>query len=189
MFLWVRRATMVSCHLPPPFPSVCWTLGPETYPKTHTGYEHKARVFLGFTHGRLEGVGCRGSGGNLLIKPFLGTLPAACELIKKQETASPGYYEVSFKDGIATAFTIKERLAVEHYHFPSGPHGLYFDLAHVLNNGFRDEHHEVGVNELSGWIESCATCHNGAFRFYYDLQFDQPVTFTDSGVHTLTVML
>ncbi len=31
------------------------SLGPQTYPNPHTGYEHLARKFLGFTHNRFEG--------------------------------------------------------------------------------------------------------------------------------------
>jgi len=42
-------------------------IAPQTYPNTHTGYEHRAKLVLGFTHNRLEGVGCMGSGGNLEI--------------------------------------------------------------------------------------------------------------------------
>lgn len=45
---------------------------PQTYPNLHMGYEHKAKTFLGFTHNRVEGVGCQGSGGYILIKPFIG---------------------------------------------------------------------------------------------------------------------
>src|ERR1700744_4808675 len=71
------------------YPFSMLDIGPQTYPNLHAGYEHKAKVFLGFTHGRLEGVVCMGSGGNILIKPinFADTV-----LIKKSERGSPGYY-------------------------------------------------------------------------------------------------
>ncbi len=49
-------------------------VAPQTYPNLHMGYEHKAKTFLGFTHNRFEGVGCQGSGGNILIKPFIGDM-------------------------------------------------------------------------------------------------------------------
>ncbi|RZJ69032.1 MAG: alpha-mannosidase, partial [Flavobacterium sp.] len=48
------------------------SIGPQTYPHLHAGYEHYAKKFLGFTHNRFEGVGCTGSGGLILVKPFLG---------------------------------------------------------------------------------------------------------------------
>jgi len=170
------------------YPFSMLDIGPQTYPNTHTGYEHKAKVFLGFTHGRMEGVGCMGSGGNLLIKPFTGNDPAICELLKKTESGSPGYYRVSFKDGIHTEFTLKERSAMERYHFPKSNHGFYIDLAHALTNGFKNEQHRVNGNTISGWIESGTTCRMGIYRIYYALHFDQPVTFKDSTVHTFTVL-
>ena len=57
------------------YPFSMLSIGPQTYPKTHTGYEYLAKKFEGFTHNRFEGVGCQGSGGNILIKPFLGNDP------------------------------------------------------------------------------------------------------------------
>ncbi len=47
------------------------SIGPQTNPHNHTGYEHYTKEFDGFTHTHLEGVGCTGSGGNILIKPIL----------------------------------------------------------------------------------------------------------------------
>src|SRR3954468_3191037 len=58
------------------YPFGMLSIGPQTYPNLHMGYEHKAKTFLGFTHNRMEGVGCQGSGGNILIKPFVND-PAA----------------------------------------------------------------------------------------------------------------
>jgi len=166
------------------YPFSMLDIGPQTYPNTHTGYEHKANVFLGFTHGRLEGVGCQGSGGNILIKPF--TDEPAHELLKKTESGSPGYYAVSFTNGIGCRFTLKEKSGLENYRFPAGKHGFYIDLAHTLANGFKAEQHSVVGSKVTGWVESGTTCRAGAYRFYYALRFDEPVRFTDSTAHSLT---
>ena len=168
------------------YPFSMLDIGPETYPNTHTGYEHKAKIFLGFTHGRLEGVGCMGSGGNILIKPFL--FSPANQLIKKTEKASPGYYEVGFKNGVRCKFTLKDKSGVEQYHFPFGKHGFEIDLAHALMNGFKAEQHNVEGNEILGWIESGTTCRVDTYRLYYALQFDQPVIFSDSTENKFTVV-
>src|ERR1700744_5878836 len=98
------------------YPFSMLDIGPQTYPNTHTGYEHKAKVFLGFTHGRLEGVGCMGSGGNLLIKPVLFS---DTTLLKKTESGSPGYYAAGFTNGIGWRFTLKAKSRFEEYPFPS----------------------------------------------------------------------
>src|SRR5690606_40287120 len=41
---------------------------PQTYPTLHTGYEYLAKEVLGFTHNRMEGVGCQGSGGLIMVR-------------------------------------------------------------------------------------------------------------------------
>ncbi len=164
-------------------------IAPQTYPNTHTGYEHKAKLFLGFTHNRLEGVGCQGSGGNLLIKPFTGDDPATCELVKSMESARPGYYSAGFKSGIKAEFAVTGNAAVEHFRFPAGQHGFYIDLSHALTNQFIAEYHQVKGSEISGWIESGTTCRVGAYRVYYYLSFDQPVHWKDSTAHTLTATM
>src|SRR4051812_19191926 len=66
------------------YPFGMLSIGPQTYPNLHMGYEHKAKTFLGFTHNRVEGVGCQGSGGNILIKPF--SQDAENVLTKKTES-------------------------------------------------------------------------------------------------------
>lgn len=167
------------------YPFSMLDIGPETYPNTHTGYEHKAKLFLGFTHGRLEGVGCMGSGGNLLVKPFIGN--PEDQLLKKTESGSPGYYAVSFRNGIRCKFTLQNRSGIERYDFPAGLHGFFIDLAHTLKNGFKAEQHIVSPTGISGWIESGTTCRAGVYCIYYDLRLDQPVTFGDSTAHTFTI--
>ncbi|HEY4876226.1 MAG TPA: hypothetical protein VIH86_11670 [Puia sp.] len=153
------------------YPFSMLDVGPQTYPNIHTGYEHKAKIFLGFTHGRLEGVGCMGSGGNLLIKPIMGKYPDSCVLIKKSETGSPGYYHVEFSNSIRTSFTLAKRSSIEQYHFPRGQHGFFIDLSHALMNGFKDEQHMRSDQEIAGWIESATTCRAGVYRIYYSLRF------------------
>jgi len=166
-------------------PGACTPFGlidvcPQTYPQTHTGYDHRAKLFLGFTHNRLEGVGCQGSGGNLLIEPVLkGT-----RLIKKTENAHPGYYSVSFQNGISTAITVKGNTAIEHY---TGQRQLFIDLSHALTNGFIGEQHNWNGYVLSGWIESGTTCRFGTYKTYYTVKFSKPVTITGSTAHTFTL--
>jgi putative alpha-1,2-mannosidase len=160
-------------------------IAPQTYPNLHAGYEHKAKLFLGFTHNRVEGVGCQGSGGNLLIKPFMDN--AADELIKAQESAAPGYYGVVFRNGISAKFTVAGKAGVEQYLFPEGKHGFFIDLSHALTNQFIAEQHQFKGYSISGWIESGTTCRVGSYRVYYALEFDRPVKFLDSTAHTITV--
>jgi len=171
------------------YPFSMLSIGPQTYPKLHAGYEYKAKVFLGFTHNRFEGVGCQGSGGNILIKPYLGESPAASALIKTSESAAPGNYEVAFSNKIKAAFTVLEKQGVEHYDFPAGAKGFYFDLSHTLANRFVSEQHDLNGQSISGYVEAKTTCSVGTYKIYYFISIDKPVQWADSANHKLTATL
>jgi len=166
------------------------SLGPQTYPNLHTGYEHLARTFLGFTHTRFEGVGCQGAGGNLLVKPFVGTDPAQTQLLKKTEQAEPGYYGVGFANGVGAELTVGQRFGLHRYHFPAGAaRGLFFNLSHSFANGFKQEEHTTQNAALTGWIEAGTTCGAGKYRLYYYLEIDQPVQWETTKEHQLVARL
>jgi len=171
------------------YPFSMLSICPQTYPKTHTGYEYLAKKFLGFTHNRFEGVGCQGSGGNILIKPFLGAEPAKTELIKRTEQASPGYYEVGFENQIKAKLTVLGNSGKEIYQFPKGAKGFYVDLGYAFNGAFVAEAHEVQNNKITGWIVSKTTCGAGKYKIFYCLQLKGAAQWKDLGDHKLTVDL
>jgi len=160
------------------------SIGPETYPNLHMGYEHKAKIFLGFTHNRFEGVGCKGSGGNILIKPFSGT-NADQELIKANEAAGPGWYNIGFTNHINARVAVNGRQGMEVYSFPAGQKNFFVDLSHTLANRFVAEEHTVGSRSISGWIESGTTCNVGVYRVYYYLLFDKTIVWNEVKTHQL----
>jgi putative alpha-1,2-mannosidase len=169
------------------YPFGLLSIAPQTYPKLHTGYEHKASTFLGFTHNRVEGVGCMGSGGNILLTPFIGD---SSRLIKATEKASPGFYSVSFTNGINAAFVVNGNGGLEDYHFPkTTSKGFKIDLSHTLANRFVAEEHTTSNNSISGWIDSKTTCNAGTYRVYYHITFDKPVSIADKGDHSLSVTI
>ena len=171
------------------YPFSMLSIGPQTYPKLHAGYEYRAKLFLGFTHNRFEGVGCQGSGGNILIKPFLGDNPANTKLIKSTESAAPGNYNVGFTNQIKASFAVVEKQGLEHYDFPAGAKGFYFDLSHTLANRFLSEEHTVDGQDISGYVQAKTTCSVGAYKIYYTIHLDKPVKWTDSGNHKLIATL
>ncbi|MCC9138675.1 glycoside hydrolase domain-containing protein [Pontibacter silvestris] len=171
------------------YPFSMLSIGPQTYPSTHTGYEHLAKQFLGFTHNRFEGVGCLGSGGNILVKPFLGDAPDSTQLIKAEEEAGPGYYKVGFGNKIKAAFAVYKNNGIHHYQFPAGRKGIYIDLSHAFVGRFVAEEHAITGNAVSGWIEAQTTCSVGTYRLYYAMQFRQPVKWTTVKEHELIASL
>jgi putative alpha-1,2-mannosidase len=170
------------------YPFSMMSIGPQTYPNLHMGYEHKAKTFLGFTHNRFEGVGCQGSGGNILITPFLGD-SAVVDLTKASENAGAGYYQVSFSNHIAVKIAVYKNQGVENYNFPQGKKGFIIDLSHTLANRFVAEEHELQADGLTGWVDSRTTCNVGTYRVYYAIRFNQPAKFTNSAAHKLIVGL
>ncbi|WP_461489105.1 glycoside hydrolase domain-containing protein [Pontibacter sp. HJ8] len=171
------------------YPFSMLSIGPQTYPATHTGYEHLAKEFLGFTHNRMEGVGCLGSGGNLLIKPFLGEDPETSRLLKAAEAAGPGFYQVSFKNQISAGLVVYKNAGRHRYQFPAGKKGIYLDLSHAFAGRFVAEEHTLTENTLSGWVASQTTCNAGTYRLYYALQINQPVKWTSRNAHQLIATL
>ncbi|MDY0907021.1 glycoside hydrolase domain-containing protein [Pedobacter sp. CFBP9032] len=171
------------------YPFSMLSIGPQTYPKTHTGYEYLAKKFDGFTHNRFEGVGCQGSGGNILIKPFLGDDPAKTELLKVTEKASPGYYAVGFENKISVELSVLGNAGKHIYQFPKGKKGYYLDLSYAFNNAFVDEQHQVDGNTISGWITSKTTCSVGKYKIYYSLSVPIGSSWKDNGNHQLILML
>lgn len=171
------------------YPFSTMSIAPQTYPKLHAGYEYAAKKFLGFTHNRFEGVGCQGSGGAILVKPFLGKNPQQSTLIKASESATPGFYTVAFTNQLTAAFAVYGNYGIHQYHFPKGQKGLYINLSHALSNGFVAEQHTVEGTAVSGWIEGGTTCGVGVYRLYYYLQCSQPVQWDSIGNHQLVATL
>jgi len=170
------------------YPFSMLSIGPQTYPKLHAGYEYEAKRFLGFTQNRFEGVGCQGSGGNILIKPFVGDDTKA-DLIKVKQSGSPGYYQVSFTNHINAELSVYNKSGMHRYTFPQGKKGFTIDLSHTLANHFVNEEHVISKNSLSGWVEARTTCNVGTYKIYYYLQFTNPVQWQQTGAHTLQVTL
>src|SRR5690606_33593105 len=106
------------------------SISPKTSPTTHTGYEYLAKDILGFTHNRMEGVGCQGAGGLLLVRPFVGQSDRGDRFTKRTETAGPGFYEIGLSEGIQANFAVDGNFGIHEYQFPAGPKGLVFDFAH-----------------------------------------------------------
>ncbi len=161
-------------------------LGPQTNPHQHTGYEYYAKQFDGFTHTRMEGVGCTGSGGNLLIKPILNA-EVSTKLIKKTQDAVPGFYHVNFENGIDAKLTVAQNLGMHRYTFPNANSGLYIDLSFALSNRFVTETHEIRRNLISGYIDTKTTCHAGTYRIYYAIKLPEEAQIQNVGEHQLMV--
>ncbi|GAB3423298.1 glycoside hydrolase domain-containing protein [Niabella aquatica] len=166
------------------YPFNYMSIVPQTYPKTHTGYEYYAKQFLGFAHTVFEGVGCRGSGGNILVKPFINSKEDLLE--KVSQHGSPGSYFVTFANKISAAFVAGNKYGQHLYTFPRGQHGLVIDLAYSLSNGFKNTSYSIAGNAVQGWIEAGTTCGAGAYKIYFYLVINKPVTWQQTATNEIT---
>jgi Putative alpha-1,2-mannosidase len=141
---------------------------PYTNPATHTGYEYLAKEIRGFTHSRLEGVGCMGSGGLMLIRPYIEN--DMKPLNKVDEQASPGYYAVNTAEGIQVKVAVDNDFGREQYTFPIGRKGFFIDLEHAFNGAFVDNEFTQAGNLLLGKVRAKTTCHVGIYTVYYALE-------------------
>ncbi len=152
------------------YPFSMMSISPQTKPHNHTGYEYYAKKYIGFTHTRIEGVGCTGSGGNILIRPFSGN-DYSKKLIRKSQTASPGNYAVSFENGITAKVNSGLNYGVNNFSFPNKENGVYIDLAFALAERFKAEEHQIEDNFIKGWIDTETTCSRGVYRLYFAIKF------------------
>lgn len=141
-------------------------IAPQTSPQLHAGYEHYAKKILGFTHNRFEGVGCQGSGGLLLVQPYVGEGVSTLE--KSTEQAGPGYYEIGLKEGLQAKFAVHGNIGIHQYIFPKGKKGIKLVLNHAFNGAFVSNSYQVQADgTLVGEVRAKTTCHVGTYSIYY----------------------
>ncbi|WBL24329.1 glycoside hydrolase domain-containing protein [Zunongwangia sp. HGR-M22] len=160
------------------------SIGPQTNPHTHTGYEYYAKNFDGFTHTRIEGVGCKGSGGNILIKPILEDNKNTI-LRKIKEEATPGFYSVAFENGIKAEMSVNHNFGIHEYQFPQKKSSILIDLSYAFENRFVAEEHTINENTISGFIDTKTTCGAGKYRIYYSIEIDNLDTIKGIDDHVL----
>lgn len=162
------------------------SIGPVTHPGTHTGYDHYAKEFLGFVHTHIEGVGCRGGGGNIMVTP-IGEKGVEEKLLKKRESATPGYYKVAFENGIVAEMATDLNYGVHQYHFPTSEKMLKVDLAHAFLNRFVEAEHTLLGNTIKGWVDTKTVCDSGKYRLYFYMEFDHVASVSKSGKNNYSI--
>lgn len=143
---------------------------PHTYPQIHTGYEHLAKKVIGFTHNRMEGVGCRGSGGLIMVKPYLGSQYNQQLLTKKSEHGGPGFYEIKLEEGLQANFAVYQNFGIHEYEFNEGEKGFILDFDYALNDAVVENKMSIKDNNLIvGSIQAKTTCNVGIYTIHYAL--------------------
>lgn len=164
-------------------------LSPDTDGDSASGYRHAHGEILGFSHTHLSGTGCPDLG-DFLVTPGRDSIQAL-PLDHRQETASPGYYKVSFPEqGISAEFTATPHAGVHRYTFKGeAPRRIRIDARHCVGGWCTPleavlsvEGTEVtGYRRVNGWA-------NGRDIFFSAI-FSEPFSSVESsaeGVLTFT---
>jgi len=147
-------------------------LGPDTYPINHSGYDYYATKIAGFTINRVEGAGCTGAGGNLLIQPGIGQPEMKLlEYNKTSEQAKPGYYTVTFDEPkIKAELTATNGTGLQRFTFPESKRaflGINFEASYATF--INEEHYKNSDFEMTGWVHAKNVCDYGAYKIYFSI--------------------
>jgi len=142
-----------------------------------SAYHYSDSIIYGFSHTHLSGTGCSDYG-DILLMPMINTFSFnnekySCEFSHKNETATPGYYQVKMNNDIYVELTVSKRVGFHKYTFPSDKNPyVILDLKH------RDEVIEsyievVNDTIIRGYRRSKAWAADQ--RLYFVIQFSKPI--------------
>ena len=152
-----------------------------------SGYYYEDSTINGFSHTHVSGTGCCDYG-DVLLMPTVGeqryqtTDPQSQQLAyssafsHENETAEPGYYSVTFDNGIKTELTVTSRCGMHAYQYPvHSVHGLTLDLTTARNwdrtvmTSIKKINNRTiqGYRKSTGWAKE----HN----VYFFMEFSQDV--------------
>ena len=155
-----------------------------------SGYNWSDSLLVGFTQNRLSGTGCP-SLCNVLIMPFSDSHGSDFASVKKDESASPGYYSVSLPDnGAKVDITCSERVACYEINFSGQGRHLLVNPQYIqlrikdpepnLSRGIlawegssSDSKTVRGHIKAKSWVQ---------YDLWYEIAFDQPFVACDTTV-------
>lgn len=161
-------------------PAACVPYGmvricPDCVPRSHSGYDYEVTKINGFSVNRLSGIGCKGAGGNLRIKPAHRN--SILNLDKKTESATAGYYTVVLDNGVKTEFTATHNVAIERFYYPGKDSTVMtFDVASSFTDVIDASYEIVSENEINGFIHAKNACNHGAYKLYFNLTTNKAFT-------------
>ncbi|HET8640390.1 MAG TPA: lectin [Pseudonocardiaceae bacterium] len=161
-----------------PFGMVQWS--PDTVIYQHGGYFYDDNRIRGFSLTHLSGAGCADFG-NVPFLPVLGAAPVGSYTFSHaNESAAPGYYAVTFDNGLRTELAARTRSGIARFTYPAGQQAsLQVDAARAVNAATGSI--TIGADTLSGYSDSGGFCGAGnRYRIYFHAKFDRP--FASAGI-------
>ncbi|TKG94665.1 glycoside hydrolase family 92 protein [Puteibacter caeruleilacunae] len=165
---------------------------PDSDPIGHSGYNFESDKIFGFSNTRFSGVGCKGTGGNLLMTPFVGTInidnPGSFKVDKSTEIAEPGYYAIEMTNGVKAELTATRQIAIHRYHFPgNAQQGILFDLASSFMKTL-DVNFTISENVILGDVKCTNVCDKGKYKFYFAIKVEGDVILKKMGNKVVAIL-
>ncbi|WP_338702977.1 GH92 family glycosyl hydrolase [Streptomyces sp. Q6] len=167
-------------------------LSPDTQLNKYASYDYAQDTILGFSHTHLSGVGCQ-TMGNIRFMPTTGAVtssdPAAygAKFSHDHETRAPGYYGVTFDNGIKAELTATQRTGQHRYTYPadSGTQNVLIEAGESNGSTYAGDIKVVGDDTVEGWVQGgnfCGETGKERYRVYFSATFDR--TFKTFGTWT-----
>ena len=155
-----------------------------------SGYNWSDSLLVGFTQNRLSGTGCP-SLCNVLIMPFSDSHGSDFASVKKDESASPGYYSVSLPDnGAKVDITCSERVACYEISYSGQGRHLLVNPQHIqLRSNDPNANLSRGILAWEGSSSDSKTLRGHIkakswvqYDLWYEIAFDQTFVACDTTV-------
>ncbi|MGP2441711.1 GH92 family glycosyl hydrolase [Streptomyces sp. JW3] len=158
-------------------------LSPDTQLNKYASYDYAQDTILGFSHTHLSGVGCQ-TMGNIRFMPTTGAVTSSdpahygAKFSHADETRAPGYYGVTFDNGIRTELSATQRTGQHRYTFPGGSDAENILIEAGQSNGstYAGDIEVVGDDTVEGWVQGgnfCGETGKERYRVFFSATFDR----------------
>ena len=145
------------------------------------GYHHANTTVKGFSMNHMSGPGCSNEG-DVFFTATTGPIMTQVQDFQspyshKQESASPGYYQVRLLQwDINAELSATDRTGIARFTFPAGKSAnILLPLSHTLNEVNAASVHVVGDRRIEGYVENHAFCGSKqTYKVYFVMTFSQP---------------
>ena len=153
---------------------------PDTVDNQSGGYDYNDNRIRGFSLTHISGAGC-GDYENIPFMPTLGSSPVSSYTFShNNESSAPGFYQVTFDNGLKTELATTTRSGIARFTYPSGQTAsLFVDATKAANSASGSV--SIGANTITGYEDSGGFCGAGnRYRVYFSATFDHNFTSSNS---------
>ena len=145
------------------------------------GYHYTNTSVKGFSMNHMSGPGCSNEG-DVFFTATTGPIMTQGQDFQspyshKQESASPGYYQVRLLQwDINAELSATDRTGIARFTFPAGKSAnVLLPLSHTLNEVTAASVHVVGDRSIEGYVGNHAFCGSKeTYKVYFVMTFSQP---------------